>query len=158
MSLGPVILVEDNPADAELTIAAFDMAGLRNPIVHLRDGEAALAWLRRAADGKAVFPALVLLDLGLPGVDGRDVLATVKADPTLRPVPVVVVTGARAAECGVLDYYGLDDRAVIEKPLTIEKLVASAARAGALFDLSTSPRPLLEIIRAATPPRGRQDR
>ena len=158
MSLGPVILVEDNAADAELTTAAFDMAGLRNPIVHLRDGESALAWLRRAADGETVLPALVLLDLELPGVDGRDVLATVKAEPALKSVTVVVVTGASAAECGVLDYYGLDDRAVIEKPLTIEKLVAAAARAGALFDLSTSPRPLLEIIRAATPPRGRQGR
>ena len=99
----------------------------------------------------------MLLDLRLPGVDGRDVLATIKANPALKPVPVVVVTGANAAECGVLDYYGLDGRAVIEKPLTIEKLVATAARAGALFDLSISPRPLLEIIRAATPPRGRQD-
>jgi CheY-like chemotaxis protein len=151
MSFGPVILVEDDSADAELTIAAFDMAGLRNPMVHLRDGESALAWLRRAADGEAALPALVLLDLGLPGVDGRDVLATIKADSALKPVPVVVVTGARAAECGVLDYYGLDDRAVIEKPLTIEKLVAAVVRAGAQFNLSTSPRPLLEIIRAATP-------
>lgn len=151
MSLGPVLLVEDSAADAELTIAAFDMAGLRNPIVHLRDGEAALFWLRRAACGEASPPALVLLDLGLPGVDGRDVLATIKADPALKPFPVVVVTGARAAECGMLDYYGLDDRAVIEKPLTIEKLAAAAARAGALFDLSASPRPLLEVIRAATP-------
>ena len=155
MSLGPVILVEDNAADAELTTVAFDMAGLRNPIIYLRDGGSALTWLRQAADGGTVLPALVLLDLGLPGVDGREVLATIKAEPALKSVPVVVVTGAGAVECGVLDLYGLDDRAVIEKPLTIEKLVAAAARAGALFDLSTSPRPLLEIIRAATWPRGR---
>src|SRR3712207_4925518 len=91
-----ILLVEDSPEDYEVTVRAFRKANLANPVQRCCDGEEALDYLYRrgryADAARAPRPGLVLLDLNLPGTDGRQVLAQVKADPQLRSIPVVVLT------------------------------------------------------------------
>ena len=89
----PILLVEDSPEDFETTRRAFRKAGLKNPILHCPDGDTALDFLfRRGAHADAPRPGLVLLDLNLPGTDGREVLQEMKRDEELRCIPVIVLT------------------------------------------------------------------
>lgn len=90
-----ILLVEDNPADARLTVESFHRIDAGFQIEVCEDGESALARLR---DGSAPLPQLILLDLNLPGIDGREVLSALKADPDLCRVPVCVLTTSRADE------------------------------------------------------------
>jgi two-component system, chemotaxis family, response regulator Rcp1 len=90
-----ILLVEDNPADARLTVEAFRTSDPDTVLEICEDGESALA---RLHDSALALPALVLLDLNLPGIDGREVLATIKSDARLRRLPVCVLTTSRAAE------------------------------------------------------------
>ena len=94
-NLRPILLVEDNPKDLELTLAALEKCQLANDIVTARDGEEALAYLYSQgpfADRPDGDPAVVLLDLKLPKIDGLEVLEKVKGDASLRHVPVVMLT------------------------------------------------------------------
>ena len=96
--LRPILLVEDNPRDLELTLAALAKCQLANEIVVARDGAEALDFLYgrgQFADRGGAAPAVVLLDLKLPKVDGLEVLQTVKSDPARRQVPVVMLTASR---------------------------------------------------------------
>lgn len=93
-----VLLVEDDPCDAELTLRAFSRANFVNPVRVVEDGEAALDFLMRAVSapgGETALPCLVLLDLGLPKVSGVEVLRQMKADAALQSIPVVVLSGSR---------------------------------------------------------------
>ena len=97
--LGPhqsILLVEDSPEDYETTTRALRKAGLANPIVHCSDGDDALDFLRHqgrhAGAGRASRPGVILLDLNLPGTDGREVLAEVKGNDRLKQIPVIVLT------------------------------------------------------------------
>jgi two-component system, response regulator len=94
-SLADLVVIEDSPEDFEATRRSLLRGGLANPIVHLPDGDAALDYLFATDRAGGAIPALILLDLNLPGTDGRQVLARVKADPRLRGVPVVVLTTSR---------------------------------------------------------------
>ena len=98
MTLAPVLLVEDNPDDIELTRLAFDEAGITHPLVVVHDGALALDWLfaRGAHAGRdpAQRPALVLLDLNLPKLDGRDVMQAIRAEPAFRDLPVVALSSS----------------------------------------------------------------
>src|SRR5437867_3723886 len=88
-----ILMVEDSEEDIELTLRGFERAKLQNRIWTVRDGVEALAFLRREAPyQEAPRPDLVLLDLNLPKLDGREVLARMRADPRLRELPVVVLT------------------------------------------------------------------
>jgi CheY-like chemotaxis protein len=91
-----ILMVEDSPIDFELTLRALRKAGLANPIFHCCDGDQALDFLYRrgayAEHARAPRPRVVLLDLNLPGVDGRDVLAQIKRDDELKLIPVIVLT------------------------------------------------------------------
>jgi two-component system response regulator len=90
-----ILLVEDSEADIELTLRGLARAKLQNRIWTVRDGAQALAFLRREAPHEeAPRPDLVLLDLNLPKLDGREVLARIRADPRLRELPVVVLTAS----------------------------------------------------------------
>ena len=92
-----VLLVEDNPGDVYLTREAFELGSIAKTLTVVEDGEAALDYLfRRGAYANARVPDLVLLDLNLPKVDGRDVLATIKADPELRHIPVLILSTSNA--------------------------------------------------------------
>ena len=95
MADAPVLVIEDSPEDYEATLRAFRNCGLENPIHRCADAEEAMNYLFRRGPFRGaagLAPALILLDLNLPGVDGRDILAEIKADETLRAIPVVVLT------------------------------------------------------------------
>jgi len=112
-----ILLVEDNPADVGLTREALDDAKVANRLTVVNDGVEAMAYLRR--EGKyanATRPDLILLDLNLPKKDGRSVLADVKADESLKRIPVVVLTTS-AAEEDIYRAYGLHANCYICKPV-----------------------------------------
>lgn len=112
-----VLLVEDDAGDALMVGEALRAAGGEVRLHVVADGTQAMAFLQRE-DGHdaAPRPGLILLDLNLPGLDGRDVLAQVKADEALRPIPVVVLTASRA-EQDVVDSYHAHANAYIAKPI-----------------------------------------
>lgn len=94
---GYVLLADDNASDAELTTRALDLGGIGRNVVWVQDGEAALDYLLRKglyAQRPAGNPCLMLLDLHMPKVDGLDVLARIKSDPLLRPIPIVVMSSS----------------------------------------------------------------
>src|SRR5579863_10052554 len=94
-----ILLVEDNPGDARLTLEAFKEGKVINNLVVLNNGVEALAYLRRqGAYANSTTPDLILLDLNLPKKDGREVLAEIKADERLRLIPVVVLTTSSAPD------------------------------------------------------------
>ncbi len=116
-----ILLVEDNPADARLTLESFKENKITNRIHHVRDGLEALAFLRReGANATASRPDLILLDLNLPKLDGRKVLAEVKGDPNLRRIPVVVLTSSKAEE-DVLKSYDLHANCFVTKPVDLDQ-------------------------------------
>jgi CheY-like chemotaxis protein len=115
-----VLLVEDNPGDVDLTREALEEADPRVRLAVARDGEEALAVLRReGAHAGAPRPDLILLDLNLPRLDGHAVLAAIKADPALRAIPVVVLTSS-AADVDVSRAYGSNANSYVTKPLVLE--------------------------------------
>ena len=119
-----ILLVEDNPADARLTSEAFHEAKVRNHIHVVADGVEALAYLRREGPHKeAVRPDLILLDLNLPKLDGREVLADIKEDPDLRRIPVVILTTSEA-EQDIVKSYDLHANAFVTKPVDLEQFIS----------------------------------
>lgn len=121
-----ILLVEDNPMDVDLALRAFKRRRLLNPIEIARDGEEALAWLPRWAAGEAP-PAVILLDLKLPRVDGLEVLRQIKADASLRSIPVVVLTTSADSQ-DVRRAYELGANSYIVKPVDFDKFVEVASQ------------------------------
>jgi chemotaxis family two-component system response regulator Rcp1 len=118
-----ILLVEDNPGDVRLTIEALKDAKVANNLNVVGDGVEALAFLRREAKYEdAPRPDLILLDLNLPRKDGRDVLSEIKADASLRRIPVVVLTTSQAEE-DVLRAYNLNANCYISKPVDLEQFM-----------------------------------
>ena len=118
-----ILLVEDNPGDVELTRIAFREAKVPNPLRVVADGVQAMAYLRQEPPFEdAIRPGLILLDLNLPRVDGREVLQTVKSDPELRRIPVCVMSTSRQ-ESDVRRSYDLHANSYISKPVTIAALI-----------------------------------
>ena len=118
-----VLLVEDSPDDADLTIDALRNGRVRNRITHVEDGVAAMAFLRR--EGKyadAPRPDLILLDLNLPRKSGREVLAEVKQDPDLRRIPVVIMTSSDD-EQDILAAYNLYVNCYVTKPVDLDQFI-----------------------------------
>jgi CheY-like chemotaxis protein len=119
-----ILLVEDNPGDVRLTQEAFREGRIENKLTVAGDGEGALELLRgRLAVGEAR-PGLILLDLNLPRMDGRDVLAELKGDPQLKVIPVVVLTSS-SAERDVVESYERNANAYITKPIDIDEFLAA---------------------------------
>jgi CheY-like chemotaxis protein len=118
-----ILLVEDDPGDVTLTREAFADHKVGNNLHVVSDGVEALSFLRREGDhANAVRPDLVLLDLNLPRVDGREVLAAIKADADLATIPVVVLTTSDAEE-DVLRSYRLHANAYVTKPVDFEQFI-----------------------------------
>ena len=118
-----ILLVEDSPADVRLTIEALRDAKVRNNLHVAQDGEEALAFLRQeGTHADAVRPDLILLDLNLPKKDGREVLEEIKADPTLRRIPVVILTTSEA-EQDILRSYDLHANCYITKPVDLDQFI-----------------------------------
>lgn len=114
-----VLLVEDNPADVDLTKEYLEDAKILVDLYVVMDGVEAMEFLRK--EGKfqdAPRPDLILLDLNLPRKDGREVLAEIKTDPSLRKIPVVVLTSSQAEE-DILRVYDLQASAYVTKPLDL---------------------------------------
>ena len=114
-----ILLVEDNAADVRLTQEALQEGKVRNNLTVARDGVEALEILQRPG---APRPDLILLDLNLPRKDGREVLATLKTDPALKHIPVVVLTTS-GAEVDILKSYQLHANCYITKPVDLEQFV-----------------------------------
>ncbi len=118
-----ILLVEDNPGDVRLTIEALHESKVRNTLSVATDGVEALAFLRREGRyGGAPRPDLILLDLNLPKMDGREVLAAIKADQELRTIPVVILTTSHA-EQDILKSYNLHANCYITKPVDLDQFI-----------------------------------
>ncbi len=121
----PILLVEDNPMDVDLTQRAFARRKLANPLLVARDGEEALAWIPRWEAGEPT-PVVILLDLKLPRVDGLEVLRQLKVHPAWRTIPVVVLTSS-GEDRDILDAYELGANSYIVKPVDFDKFIEVAA-------------------------------
>ena len=116
--------MEDNPGDARLTREAFRNEKLRNTLHHVQDGVEALAFLRREGPyAAAPRPALILLDLNLPRMDGREVLSAIKQDEQLKRIPVIILTTSNDDQ-DVCNTYNLHANCFITKPVCFERFLA----------------------------------
>ena len=116
-----ILMVEDNPGDVRLTREALKGAKVWNQVHVVEDGVAALDYLYRRPPYEAVHrPDLILLDLNLPRMDGREVLAIVKSDPSLKLIPIVVLTTSQAEE-DVLRAYHLNANCYVTKPVDLHQ-------------------------------------
>lgn len=125
-TLAPILLVEDNPMDVDLTLRAFKRKHIANPLIVARDGEEALGWIPRWEAGEPV-PVLILLDIKLPKVNGIEVLRTVKSHPTFKTIPVVMLTTSED-DRDVRTAYDLGANSYIVKPVNFERFLEVAAQ------------------------------
>ncbi len=122
-----VLLVEDNPADADLTREAMKRGPVRVAVSVVSSGQDALAFLRREGPfAEAPPPDLVLLDLNLPGKDGREVLAEIKSDNTLKQIPVIVMTSSEACQ-DIIQSYEAHANCYIAKPVDMDEFLKAIA-------------------------------
>lgn len=141
--LKPILLVEDNPKDLELTLLALDKSRLANEVVTVRDGAEALDYLFRRgpyADRTLGNPAVILLDLKLPKVDGLQVLEAVKGDASLKAVPVVMLTTSRE-ERDVVRSYALGVNAFVVKPVAFKDFLDAIQDLGVFWAVLNEPPP-----------------
>jgi CheY-like chemotaxis protein len=141
--LKPILLVEDDARDLELTLVALERSELANEVVTVRDGAAALDYLRREgehAGRPAGNPAVVLLDLKLPKVDGLEVLKAVRETPELRSLPIVMLTSSHE-EGDVVKSYELGVNAYVVKPVEFKAFVSAIADLGVFWAVLNEPPP-----------------
>lgn len=131
MSNRPVLLVEDNPDDEELTLRSLKQCNLANEVVVARDGVEALGMLHGPrADGlQLLTPAVVLLDLKLPKIDGLGVLKRIREHPKTRTLPVVVLTSS-AEDSDLLATYDLGANSYVRKPVRMDDFARATAQLG----------------------------
>ncbi|MDG5977862.1 response regulator receiver protein [Hydrogenophaga taeniospiralis CCUG 15921] len=125
-NMPPILLVEDNPMDLDLTLRAFAKRKFSNSIQVARDGEEALAFLPRWAAGETM-PAVILLDINLPKVNGLDVLRQIKSHEQFRRIPVVMLTSSRE-HSDLKAAYDLGVNSYIEKPVSFSKFIEVAGQ------------------------------
>ena len=124
VSLPPILLVEDNPMDLDLTLRAFNKKKFSNQVHVARDGEEALAFIGRWEQGEPQ-PAVILLDINLPKVNGLEVLRQLKAHERFRRIPVVILTSSRE-DRDLKTAYDLGVNSYIEKPVSFSKFMEVA--------------------------------
>ncbi len=117
-----ILLVEDSPDDVEITRRALSRGQVKNNLLVARDGQEALDILFARRDTDGALPGLILLDLNLPKVDGREVLEKIKSDPKLKRVPVIAMTSSTREE-DVLRTYDLGVNTFISKPVKFEDFI-----------------------------------
>jgi DNA-binding response OmpR family regulator len=142
-TLGRILLVEDDPKDSELTMTALDEYHLGNEVILARDGEEALDYLycrgqfqTRTSEN----PAVLLLDLKLPKVDGLEVLQQIKSDEKLKLIPVVVLTSSRE-ERDMVASYKLGVNAYVVKPVDFHEFVNAIKELGVFWAIINEPPP-----------------
>ncbi|WGT63430.1 response regulator [Variovorax paradoxus] len=141
--LKPILLVEDDKRDLELTLIALERSQLANDVIVLRDGAMALDYLRREgeyAERAEGNPAVILLDLKLPKVTGLEVLQAVRADAGLRSIPVVMLTSSQE-ESDVLRSYEFGVNAYVVKPVAFDQFVSAIAELGIFWAVLNEPPP-----------------
>ena len=140
-----ILLVEDNPDDEALTLRAFEKKRILNPIVVAHDGVEALEYLfaTNAYAGRDIsnMPALILLDLKLPRLDGLQVLKRVREDERTRRIPVVVLTSSREDQ-DLIASYNLGANSYIRKPVEFDKFVEAAGLLGMYWLMWNEPPPM----------------
>lgn len=142
-SVPRILLVEDSPRDAELALDALSVNNLANEVVHVHDGAEALDYLRRrgAFAGRSNgAPAVVLLDLKMPKVDGLEVLRQMRGDPAMKLIPVVIMTSSRE-EADVFRSYELGVNAYVVKPVQFPEFVEAVKQVGAFWAVINEPPP-----------------
>ena len=118
-----ILLVEDNPADIDLTMEAFEECKFANNLHVVSDGERALSFLRKEGNfSDKPRPDLILLDLNLPKIDGREILAEIKNDDKLKQIPVVILTTSESIE-DITEMYRLHANCYITKPVDINQFI-----------------------------------
>lgn len=143
MQAGRILLAEDSVQDVELTLSALAEHNLGNSVTVVHDGAEALDYLFRRgthAEREDGNPVLLILDLKMPKVDGLEVLRTVKSDPRLRTIPVVILTSSRE-EQDVVRSYEMGVNAYVVKPVEFEKFVRAVRDLGLFWVLINEPPP-----------------
>ncbi|MGF6273246.1 CheY-like chemotaxis protein [Massilia sp. UYP11] len=141
--LKPILLVEDNPHDLELTLIALSKSQLANEVVVVRDGAEALDYLKRRgefAQRQLGSPAVILLDLKLPKVDGLEVLKEIRQTEALKAVPVVMLTSSKE-EQDVVRSYQLGVNAYVVKPVEFNEFVRAIGDLGIFWAVLNEPPP-----------------
>ncbi|MEX6506653.1 response regulator [Jiella sp. M17.18] len=141
--LKPILLVEDNPNDLELTLTALERSMLANEVITTRDGVEALDWLLSRgphANRDPGDPAVVLLDLKLPKVDGLQVLERIKSDADLRHIPVVMLTASKE-ERDLVRSYELGVNAFVVKPVDFKEFFKAIQDVGMFWAILNEPHP-----------------
>ena len=141
--LGRILIVEDDPKDVELTLTALEEYNLANEVVVTRDGEEALDYLYcrgNFASRTNANPAVLLLDLKLPKVDGLEVLEQIKSDEKLKMIPVVVLTSSRE-ERDMVASYKLGVNAYVVKPVDFHEFVNAIKELGIFWAVINEPPP-----------------
>jgi CheY-like chemotaxis protein len=142
-SLHSLLLVDDNPNDIELTLSALKEARLANNIVVANDGEEALDYLLRRgphAGRTSRNPAVILLDLKMPKIDGHEVLKQIRGNPDLRLIPVVVLTSSRE-EKDLYSSYDKGANAYVVKPVDFEEFIVAITKLGVFWAVLNEPPP-----------------
>lgn len=142
-SLKRILLVEDNEADVELTLEALKENNLANEVVVVRNGEEALDFLFRRgkfSDRTPDNPAVILLDLKMPKVDGLQVLKTLKSEERLKRIPVVMLTSSRE-ESDTLQSYSLGVNAYVVKPVDFKEFLGAVKQLGVFWGFVNEPPP-----------------
>ena len=138
-----ILLVDDSPRDVELALDALKDYHLANEVLALRDGDEALDYLYRRGQfaGRANSqPAVILLDLKMPKVDGLEVLRQIKGDPNLRTIPVVMMTSSRE-EQDLINSYRLGVNAYVVKPVKFQEFVEAVKQIGGFWAILNEPPP-----------------
>ncbi|WP_420225826.1 response regulator [Pigmentiphaga litoralis] len=141
--LKPILLVEDNPHDLELTLIALEKSQLANDVVITRDGADALDYLQRRGDHAGRDegnPAVVLLDLKLPKVDGLEVLKAIRGEASLKATPVVMLTSSNE-ESDLVRAYDLGVNAYVVKPVIFQDFVRAIGDLGVFWAVLNEPPP-----------------
>jgi len=141
--LGRILMVEDDPKDVELTLTALEEYNLANEVIVTRDGEEALDYLYCRGEYKTRSsgnPAVMLLDLKLPKVDGLEVLKQIKSDGELRMIPVVVLTSSKE-EKDMVASYKLGVNAYVVKPVDFHEFVNAIKELGVFWAVINEPPP-----------------
>ncbi|HVS26418.1 MAG TPA: response regulator [Burkholderiales bacterium] len=141
--LKPILLVEDNPNDVELTLAALKKFKVANEIVITRHGGEALDYLYRRGQFQSrddIYPLVVFLDLKMPKVDGLEVLRQMKNDSALKVIPVVMLTSSRE-EADLVESYRLGVNAYVVKPVNFQQFVEGIGQTGIFWAFLNEPFP-----------------
>jgi CheY-like chemotaxis protein len=143
-SLRPILLAEDNPNDVELTLTALKGLNLANEVVAVNNGAEVMDFLQRKnefAQRATAQPAVVLLDLKMPRVDGLETLKRIRADAEFRTVPVVVLTSSRE-EADVLRSYDLGANGYVVKPVDFDQFMSAVGQIGVFWTQTNEPPPI----------------